>query len=442
MRALLLLGATAACVPSRAALFDPVAEGVHGRIGVRPGWGDPGAEKRARELLAAPLTADSAALVAVLGNGELQEAYAELGVLGGELAEARTPGELDLDAEAAFGEGETHVELAAIHGVSDLLLMIPRGRAADARLRAGRRRAVALTIELAARARVAFYDAAAAELRLALRRVIVETADAGVSFARGLYDAGNLTDLELAREEVFAEEAALELRDAEAEAQATRETLNEALGLSGADTGWTLAALAAVPERATAADDLERAAIEASLDLDAARWELEAAGQDIGAARIASFPRLGAGVSVRREEGTWEVGPALRLSLPIWSWGRGERAAAWSRLRGRQAAYRALGVTIRAEARAAAARLASAHERARRLQTRVLPLRERLMEESVKQYNAMNVTTFELLEVRREQIEAQERYIDALRDYWVAAARADALRAGALPGRGHEEREP
>jgi hypothetical protein len=48
--------------------------------------------------------------------------------------------------------------------------------------------------------------------------------------------------------------------------------------------------------------------------------------------------------------------------------------------------------------------------------------------------------------VRREQFEAEERYVIALRDYWVAQTEVDQLRAGSLPGRerrhGAEEDQP
>jgi hypothetical protein len=47
----------------------------------------------------------------------------------------------------------------------------------------------------------------------------------------------------------------------------------------------------------------------------------------------------------------------------------------------------------------------------------------------------MNLDAFELLATRREQIEAEERYIAAVRDYWIARSRVDQLRAGSLPGK-------
>lgn len=65
-----LTASAAGCAPSRAYLFDPVAQTVRERTGLAPEWrtepAPSAAARRIRELVARPLTADTAALVAVL----------------------------------------------------------------------------------------------------------------------------------------------------------------------------------------------------------------------------------------------------------------------------------------------------------------------------------------------------------------------------------------
>src|SRR5262245_43775497 len=101
---ILCLVTIAACVPSRTALFDPVAVSVKERTGLEPTWRRPAAtDARSRELAAAPLTADSAALLAVLASPELQGVYEDLAAAGAELATAGAPPNLEVDAEARFG---------------------------------------------------------------------------------------------------------------------------------------------------------------------------------------------------------------------------------------------------------------------------------------------------------------------------------------------------
>jgi outer membrane protein TolC len=291
-----------------------------------------------------------------------------------------------------------------------------------------------MTIDVASRARVAFYQAAAAEQLRSLRRSIAEAAAASAALAHSLHEAGNLTDFDLAREAVFDEESRLDARHAETGATSARERLNAVLGLHGEETGWRLVAtLDDAPAGQPEVADLEREAVAASLELEATRWSIEAAGQRIGAARLESWlPDLGIGVSAKQET-EWGVGPVVTLSIPIFDWGQGKRAAAWAGLRVAQHEYTDVAVKLRAAARAARERVAAAHERATRIQSVVMPLRERLLDEALLQYNAMNLSPFELLILRREHIEAEERYIDALLDYWVARTEVEQLRAGSLP---------
>ena len=60
----------------------------------------------------------------------------------------------------------------------------------------------------------------------------------------------------------------------------------------------------------------------------------------------------------------------------------------------------------------------------------VMPLRKRVLDQTVLHYNAMNASTFELLSARRDMVDVGRQYIDALRRYWLAVAAAKALRRG------------
>jgi cobalt-zinc-cadmium efflux system outer membrane protein len=307
---------------------------------------------------------------------------------------------------------------------------------AAAELRAVRRDLVARTVDLAADAKLRLYDAADAGARLALRRTIAETATAAAELARRLHQAGNLTDLALVRDDLFEEDALIALRGAEADAAAAREAVNAVLGLHGAQTGWRLGdRILEAPMPAIDVGDLEREAVAASLELDAARARLEAGGGRVALARFESFvPHLAAGISAVREgEEGWHLGPAFGLSLPLFDWGQGKRAAAWATVRREQHRYAALAIELRATARAVRERVLAGEEQLSRIRDRLMPLRERLIEESVKQYNAMQLGPFELLQIRREQIDIEERHIDALRNAWAARTAAWQLRAGSRP---------
>jgi cobalt-zinc-cadmium efflux system outer membrane protein len=388
-------------------------------------------------LVARPLTAEDAALLAVLGSPALQARYAELGIAAGGVARARTPANPELEAELLFpGDGDAHVELAALQDLTSLLTLLPRAKAADAELRAARGLAIADTVALVARAKIGFYQVAAAEEILARRRVIAEAAAASALLAKSLHDAGNLTDLVLAREQAFEEETALDVADAEAAVLAARERMNALLGLGAGETGWTVAegSLGDPPDTLPDLAGLEEAAVSASLPLEVQRAKIDAADRTIGVTRIESFlPHLGVGAVAKQEGDGWAFGPLVSLSVPIWSWGQGERSVATAKLRRAELRRDEAAIEVRAAARALSAQLVAAHGRAVRMKARILPLRQRIADESVLEYNAMTLDAFDLLTIRREQIAAEVRHVEARLAYFIAATKIDELRAGALP---------
>ena len=86
-----------------------------------------------------------------------------------------------------------------------------------------------------------------------------------------------------------------------------------------------------------------------------------------------------------------------------------------------------------------AQRLALARRTALQYQRVVLPLRARLVEQTLLQYNAMQTGVFGLLQAQQLEIAAARRYFDALAGYWEARADLDLLLQGRMPaldGRG------
>jgi outer membrane protein, heavy metal efflux system len=63
----------------------------------------------------------------------------------------------------------------------------------------------------------------------------------------------------------------------------------------------------------------------------------------------------------------------------------------------------------------------------------MLPLHERIVNESQLQYNAMQLGPIQLLRAKEQQIETAVAYIEALRDYWLARGDAGQILSGRLP---------
>lgn len=432
--------ALGACLPSRAAVWGPADSEIQRRLGVDASWGgsptDPRVPAAVAELLKSPLDRDAAVRIAVANNRRLQARYDDLGIAASSIAEATVlaPTEIDLSYKVALQGDGNEIEVEAVQDILDLLQIPQRRGIAKAELAAARARAVAATVELVAQVEMAFNDLLAAQMALELRQTSFDAADASAEIAERMHEAGNTTDLALAREQDQREQARVELARAQLEVEEAREHVNELLGLAGEDTQWTATGrLPDLPEDPPALDDLESQAIDASLDLEALTAEAESAAGRLGQARVRAFlPELGVGVSAaRRDGGEWEAGPALRIALPIFDQQQGPRAQAKAELRKAQNEATATAVEIRAQARASRQRVLEAHAEARHILETILPLRQTIVDETLLQYNAMNASTFELLTARRELVDAGRQYIDALRRYWNATAEAEALARGA-----------
>ena len=63
----------------------------------------------------------------------------------------------------------------------------------------------------------------------------------------------------------------------------------------------------------------------------------------------------------------------------------------------------------------------------------MLPLHERIVNESQLHYNAMQLGPIQLLRAREQQIETGAAYVEALRDYWLARTELAQLLSGRLP---------
>lgn len=440
MKSLLFALALAGCVPSKQAVFGPVDREIERRLGVRAVWydqADPRVPAAIEALLKQPLDRDNAVRIALATNKRLQARYDELGISASEVANATVLRPLEVDIETRIsGDGIDEIELDVSQDIMELLQIGQRRGVASADLAAARARAVGATVSLVAQAEMAYLDVVAAQQELELRQTAFDAASASAEIAERQRAAGNISELALVRERDQREQARIDVARAQTESETRREHLNEVLGLSGASTSWTVSGrLAELPSAAPALDTLEKDAVANSLDLAAIRADAEAAAGRVGIARVRAFlPELSVGVAASRAEGgDWEAGPALGFGLPLFDQAQGPRARANAELRRARNEAIATAVELRARSRAVRQRVLGTYAEARHLRDVIIPQRQRIVDETLKQYNAMNASTFELLSARRDLVDGARQYIDALRRFWRASADARALARGAMP---------
>jgi len=441
--AALVLGAISGCasVP-REAGFPDVAKLATERTGSRVHWNQGGPEDEAvaahvRSVLAKTLTAETAVEVALLNNRKLQALYEELSVAQADLVQAgllRNP-TIHAEVRLPVSGGGSGLEFGLAQSFLDLLQIPLRKRLAGAAFEEAKLRVAAAVLAHATDTRVAVYRAQAAEQLREMRETVVAATQAGYELAKRLHAAGNSTDLDLAMERAAYEEARVDLAEAEADVLVARARLDALLGVFGGETGWKLAGrLPDPPAQEMDARGLEGRAIARSLDLGALRQEtLAALGEQRFAQVFGLFPDLELAVHAEREpEGTWTVGPEVNVPIPIFDQGQARRAAADARVRQAQEAFAALAVEVRAAVRAARARMLGARERVVYYRKVLLPVRQEVVDQTQLQYNAMQVGVLQLLQARRQQVEAGGRYVDQLLEYWLARTELEQIVNGHL----------
>lgn len=405
-----------------------------------PALAEASASDPVARLLRGSLTVDAAIRVAVLRNRNLSAHLAEVGLARAELIEALTPENPQLEGSARFPDtspSRTNFEFSVTQDLVSLLLMPLRSRAAEARVEQARLEAADEVIQLSRDVEAAYYELQGALLNKAVLTTFSEAAWASYEYARSLKEAGNINALDLANQEVLAQQARLELARVEADVLQLRERLTRLMGLWGAEAAaWSLPAqLPDLPPDEASLARLESTAVERRLDLAALREELNALAYERDTASTARWlPGLSAGVSGERDsDGEWQIGPAVSLSLPLFDRRQGELARLNAQSTAARERFADLAVSIRAEVRAARARLLAAREIAVHLRDTLVPLREKIVRLTQEQYNFMLVGTFQLLDAKQNQLATYREYAESVRDYWLAHNEVRRAVGGPLP---------
>jgi cobalt-zinc-cadmium efflux system outer membrane protein len=434
--AALPLAFAAACVPQNAGYED--VQNVVSRTGHEVRWrhidGGGKLDERARALLEQPLTADAAVKLALLNNADLQAMFEELGMARGDLIRALRLPNPSAEGGVLYEDGSaSKVELSLSQDLTELILLPLRNGAAQAEFAAAKLDAAGRAMDFILDVRKAFHGYVADQQILELRKTVLDALQASASAAEAIHRAGNMTDLDLSSQQVLYEEARVSYSSAQTALATSRERVNALLGLWGKDTSWTVAERLPDPEH-LGEENLEGPAVARSVELATIRQRFTAAAEKAKLARVRGWlPELKAGVAFEREEGQWSTGPIAEIELPIFYQGQGEIARAEAEMRREDQLYKGMAVRVRAALRAVQVRASTARERALYLKNTLLPMRERILNETQLQFNAMNTSVFQLLIARRDQIEAGRTYVESLREYWMAKADLEQLLAGRVP---------
>lgn len=428
---------------SRTAGYQDVRSLVRERTGHDVRWravddgGD--VDDTTRKLLAKPLSTERAIVIALLHNPELQASFEALGREQAELLSARLPPNPEVDVGFFFA-GSDHdpdIHLGITESVSDFVMLPFRQGVAEGNLDAAAIEVTGAALDLAYEVRVAFIRYLAARDLATLSKLVAAASKASFDAAEKLHAAGNVTDLDRDREHAIFADAELELAQAELVLATEREALNALMGLGGDDPGWTVTgSLPPPPAVDLDAAELEEKALARSLDLRALerRYDASESQADIATAD-GWLPDLRAGIGMERDEHDWKLGPVGSVEIPLFDRGQAEVRAAESDMRRARAHHRSATIEIQSTARAAARMWQASRRRAIHYREVLLPIRKMVTSGVLLRYNAMTTGVFELLAARRDEVRAEQAYVEALETYWVARAQVEQLLRGRLPDR-------
>ncbi|MBW2487506.1 MAG: TolC family protein, partial [Deltaproteobacteria bacterium] len=190
-----------------------------------------------------------------------------------------------------------------------------------------------------------------------------------------------------------------------------------------------------IPKDEMPLEHVESMAIENRLDLAAERKATEALAQALGITIDWRWVgHIEVGISREREtDRTWVTGPDLAIELPIFNQRQTDIARLKAQLRRSQSRLTAQAVDIRSEVRSLRNRLIMKRNIIDHYRQTVLPLREQIVDLTLKNYNYMLTGAFDLIMAKQQEFEAYQKSLGAIRDYWIIRAEMQRSLGGLLP---------
>jgi outer membrane protein TolC len=388
------------------------------------------------EKLRTPLQADDAVQIALLNNRALQSTYWNVGIAEADLVQAGRLQNPSFSFQRTLQGNEVDIERSLTLNLVRMLTA-PLAQRIEARRFEQTRLMVANQMLLhAAETRRAYFDAVAAAQGVSYSMQVSRAAQASAELTGRMVQAGNSSQLDLAREQAFDAEATAAVGRAGKRALAAREKLTRLMGLWGSNAQYRLPdRLPDLPAAPAELDDIERIAIRDRLDIQAAKVEAAQTASSLGLTRATRFVNVLDLGYVRNSSAGQPSAPGyvITLELPLFDWGSARVAKSEAIYMQAVNKVAQTATEARSEARESYLDYRTSYDLAKHYRDQVIPLRKKISDETLLRYNGMLISVFELLADSREQASAVNSYIDALKDYWIAQTNLEAALGGRLP---------
>lgn len=387
-------------------------------------------------ILENELASESAVQLALLNNPQIQSAFEELGIAYADLVEAGLLSNPSFELEVRYPNHKflkTNIEYLITSSILDIFLIPLRTKVAQTEFEQTKMKVANEILNLAFETRQTYYEIITEKEKLKYTSSIAKLIGINSEIISKQCAIGNIYKLDLEITQSHLLEAELEVTKSQTEIIRLKEKLNRLLGLC---EGYCLKLPQSHLAESYPTYDiflLESIALEERLDLQAARFEVIRLCQMLGLKEWWAYTNLNVGLAGERDpDGVNLLGPGLSGNIPIFNYGQAARLRLISQLRQARDQLFALEIQILSEVREAHKLLSTYSKILNDYQNHIIPMQKKILTSSEELYNVMGLGIDRLLEYKKQELIANQNYIDSVKSYLIARVQLDKALGGYL----------
>ncbi len=423
---------------ARSSDLDQISKDVFSRIHFNVSKTGPDAKDTLNDLLSKPLSEESAVESTLINNQALQATLESWGIAKADFSRTRLPENPRFGASVRFpreDEPSNNVEFTVEQDFLSFILFPLKSNLAGAELHKAELQITKEVLDLAFEVKSAFYEVQGDIAMLSMRKRVLEQAEASQELAKRQREAGNISELGYSNERSLYQDAKLEYLKAEADLIQKKENLNRLMGFGGGNPPWEIKdELQEIQVSEPSYDELLSMGMSKRLDLLIARKNVEALKHALSLNRFGVLGHPEVGVSTEKDvEGGRATGPTLWTEVPLYDLGQTEVSRSGAELKEAELRLKSLENDVRSEIKQKREQLFAARILVEEYKSSIIPIREKVTEETQKHYNYMLLGNYDLIRAKQSEILAYKEYVDSLKDYWITRSDLEKAVSSKLP---------
>lgn len=397
---------------------------------------------KAPELLTKPLDLNTAVQTLLTQSPQVRLELAQLGIANAQQLQAEliSNPHLSLGALKPEDGGRWQLDMGLSQPLLELFTRPLRRQLAQENLLTVQLRLQEQLQDLIVKTGNAYYSAVAAQQHLQVQHQMLDATLARQQLANSLYRAGNMSENSFLYYDNEARRVQQQVKKRERKAQ---EKYLELLNLIGFDSNKSIGLptqLPALPAEKFAHNDLFSQASVDRLDIKILQQQLIQMDKRRTFIRQENGWRdMSIGVNAEREfDGKMNVGPEIEFALPVFNRNQGKLAAIDAQHEKLEAQLQQLSLDTDLEIAQALNQMHSVREQLALIQTS-LQIAEKRVALSNREVNFMLGSPFELLNIKRQEIQLAHDYTNELAGYWQARTQLELAVGRAIPLEGADQ---